>query len=237
MKLKHTLIALIYIISIFSKAQNDEINKTNSNNSKNKIDYFDYVLDDIFFVAGINRGGVFWSNHYASLNDENGFNIGVETYTPVSNKVFLNYGLGYTQRSFSHSIKFEDVSTNVLFQNHFIEVPLYFSFELPVFREFDFRFNLGAQFAYRLSTSQKKEYPSAYLDNGNFAYNINAFNSFDGGMNFGLSAEYNGFYLRLRNASGNASIYRNEQGMLHAFYIDFGYFFIRKIRDIKNDKE
>lgn len=213
-------------------AQEEEVEEEKSS----FLSKFDYLLDDIFFTAGINRGGVFYSNHYSSLNDENGFNFTLESYTPVSNKAFFNFGLGFTQRSFSHTIVHSNDEKDVFFQNNFIEAPLYFSFELPVFREFDFRFNLGAQLAVRTNTNQVGEYPASYLqDEENFSYDVNNFSSFDGGMNFGLSAEYNGFYLRLRNASGIASIYRNEQGMLHAFYIDFGFFFLRKIREGRND--
>ncbi len=226
--LNHSLSAsIIGVLFLYSNL----LNSQESINSRFNFDFLEYMIEDTYFTVGINRGGVFWSNHYSDLSDGNGFNFGIETYTPLMNKSFLNFGILFSQKRFSHLPKGFSENHRIEFQNNTLEFPLFASFELPVLREYDFRFNLGVQFNYRLSTNRVNEYQEEVTNSDVFFYPIDGrYKNFDGGMLFGLSAERNNFYFRLRSASGSNNFYSSEQGMLHAFYIDFGYFLFRKLR-------
>lgn len=207
--------------------KNDEESKFNTGGVPNN--FFQYLLDDTYLLGGINRGGVFWSNYYPELSDGNGFHVGIESYTPFIDKAFFNFGILYSQKRFSHSPS--SSSSSLTFYNHSIESPLFVSFELPVLRSFDFRFNLGVQLQYTFNLERAEEYAEDVFTSDAFFYPKDGrYKPFDGGMMFGLSMERNNFYFRLRSGSGSNNFYSGEQGMLHAFYIDFGYFLLRKIR-------
>lgn len=218
----------IFIILLLSKVFYSNCQK---NSNEVNLDFLEYLIDDTYFTAGLNRGGVFWSNHYSDISDGNGFNFGIESYTPLMNKSFLNFGVIFSQKRFSHLPKGFTEDNRIEFQNNTLEFPLFASFELPVLRDYDFRFNLGVQLNYRLGTNRINEYQDEVINSEVFYYPMDGrYKRFDGGMLFGLSAERNNFYFRLRSASGMNNFYSSEQGMLHAFYIDFGYFLFRKLR-------
>ena len=219
-------IVLLLLLNSFSNllfAQDKE--------KKRNMDFLEFLVEDTYLVAGINRGGIFWSNHYKNLRDGNGYNVGVEAYYPIMNKAFLNFGISFAHHRFSHVPRGFSEEYALEFRNNNLELPLYTSFELPVLRDYDFRFNLGIQMNYRLNTKRINEYSQEVLDADVFLYPIDGrYKNFDAGMLFGLSIERNNCYFRLRSASGLNNFYSGEQGMLHAFYIDFGYFLFRKLR-------
>lgn len=228
-----SILIILLFVSFFGLSQDKEVEK-----KKNYSEFFDYLIDDVFLSVGINRGGIFWSNFYPEMRDDNGFNIGIESYTPIMDKSFFNFGLLYVQNRFGHVPSLVTEDEKIVFRNHSIQAPLYASFELPTMREYDFRFNLGIHLKYRLLTTQERPYPEVvtengyYHDGGEFFYpESNRLKRFDGGMFFGLSWERSNFFFRLRSASGVNNLYSSEQGMLHAFYIDAGYFLFRAIRN------
>jgi hypothetical protein len=197
-------------------------------------DFFDYLIDDIYITAGINRGGIFYSNYYQELKYKNGLQFAMNTYTPISDKAFLNGGIGFAHRGFLHQPRYEEERYDIDFTTNFLEIPIYVSYELPEFSRVDFRFYLGAQFNFLLYKNQNNSYPEGMLNNPNvFMYNTDRFKTFDAGFRFGVSAEYNDFILQFSSFSGVNNIYSSEQGMLNTFNIDIGYFFMRKIRKNK----
>jgi hypothetical protein len=206
----------------------------NEKSRKFTIDFPELILEDIFVSAGINRGGIMFSNYHRELRDNNGFQFGVETYVPIQNKIFLNTGLIFVQNRFGHQSSADSQGNIIVFSNNDIQMPIFGSFEMPIMRKFDFRFLLGIHLSYRLWTSQSFPYSEevvgngAYHDGGNFHYpDSRQLKRFNGGMHFGLSWEYDNYYFRLRSNSSFNNLYSSEQGMPHAFHIDFGFFPIR----------
>jgi hypothetical protein len=228
----------ILVLGLFKSnyiATQNQFSYTEENGKSKTKDFsiLEYLINDTYVTGGINRGGVFWSNEFRNLEYENGLQLGIEGYTPIAKKAFLNIGFSYAQRNFSHSPITNNTKETITFRNHFIEMPIFLSHELPEFKQIDFRFILGIQFAYRFAGSQKKSYSSETMSNS-FFYKQENFKRFDGGLNFGLSGEYQDIYFRLRSFVGHNSIYGADTGMLNAFYIDFGFFLFR---NLKNRKE
>jgi len=181
-----------------------------------------YFVDDLMIIGGINRSGLYFSDNFRDLSYGSGFQIGVEGFLPLGNITFFDYGIQYVQRNFSHN------QGDILFKNHFLEFPLYVSFSLPEFTKIDWRFFLGTQFTYRLSSSQSGTYDLLLPDT--FTFDPERFKRFDGGMTFGLSGEANDIYMRLRSFIGVNNLDRDDQGAMNAFYIEVGYFLFRKYR-------
>jgi hypothetical protein len=181
-----------------------------------------YFLDDLMLIAGLNSSNVYWSNHFRELRSAGGFNIGVEGFLPLGQVSFIDFGIHFAQRNFRHG------DQNLLFKNNYIDVPIYASFMLPELRSIDWRFFLGTQFSYRVSSNQSEDYFA--LSNDIFQYDIASFNRFDTGMTFGLSGESGNFFFRVRSFVGISRIDRNDQGGMSAFFIEGGYFLFRGLR-------
>ena len=229
----------IFFCTFNLQGQQDENPNETSNGKSLNLEYLSYLIDDIYVTAGINRGGIMFSNYFRDLRDDNGINFGVESYFPLQDKMFLNFGVNYLQTQFGHVSSLVEEDEKVVFKNHILEMPLYGSFELPIMRSFDFRFLLGIHLNYRLMTESDREYPSVvtelgpYKDGGNFHYPASEeMRRFNGGMYFGLSWERSNVYFRLRSSSGFNNLHRNEQGMLHSFHIDLGVFPFRLVKNI-----
>jgi hypothetical protein len=182
-----------------------------------------YFMDDLMFIGGLNRSDLHYSEDFKNIRVANGWNIGVENYYPLIPKAFLHYGLNISRQSFTHF----GHSVNIRQLN----LPLIMAYELPVFRNFDFRFLLGGQ----LSFFRRGEYEfgQTVTPDFNLLFDDRNFQSFDFGMNFGLSMEYNDFYGRLRNYTGTRKLDLTDTGMLSSWHIELGYFPFRKLRSVR----
>jgi hypothetical protein len=223
----HFYLLLIFLLSVFNtviNAQNltDEI-ILDSDIKKSSFNWenLPYYMDDIWLLGGVNSSGLHWSNNFRELDYAQGFHLGIETYIPMERILFLSIGVHYSQRNFSHNPEL------ITFKSSYLDLPVFFAFELPELREADLRFLLGFQLSQRINSSQDRLYSSTY---DGFTYNLNDFNSFDLGWSFGVSAEYKDFYVRLRSYIGVIKHDVKDQGMMNSFNIDFGYFIFRPLR-------
>ncbi|MGY6741426.1 MAG: outer membrane beta-barrel protein [Cecembia sp.] len=180
-----------------------------------------YFMDDLKVIVGVNRSGIYWSDQFRDLNYGSGVLLGLEGFIPMGNISFFHYGMHYSTRNFSHL-------DQVSFRTNHLDFPIFASFSLPEFRSIDWRFLLGTQLSARVGASQSGVYPVGPQDQ--FQFDTNDFKNFDGGMLFGLSAEKNDFYFRLRSYVGVNKVDRKDQGGINVFYIDFGYFLFRQYR-------
>jgi hypothetical protein len=185
-----------------------------------------YFLDDYFFLFSLNQSGMYWSNQFRELSYGSGFSIGFEGYMPLERIAFLNYGIHFTQRNFSHNLE-----NAIGVRSSYLDFPIFVSYELPELRRYDFRFLLGGQTNFRLKSRIIGEYSSAVIEDPNsFNYDVNLFRSFDLGFLFGLSAEYENIYIRARSYVGVNKLMETEQGSMNSFSLDFGYFLTRRFR-------
>lgn len=221
--IKISYVAAIFLVSmgslvgqILEEQKNQEEEQADVSFDLSNIPYF---TNDLFLVAGLNYGGLYWSNYFKELRSAGGFSLGVEGYTPMGNMTFINYGLHFAQRNFIHGRQ------EILFSNNYLDMPIYVSFRLPEFQNIDFRFFLGTQFSYRLGSNQQSPYLPGNLDA--FEFDTDRFNRFDTGMNFGLSGETGRVFFRLRSFVGISKLDRMEQAPLSAFFIEGGYFLFR----------
>jgi hypothetical protein len=218
------LLPIVNLNSIYSQTDNfqsEEIVEENGKKTKN----LPYFMDDIQIIAGANFSGIFFSSNYRNLTYLPGYQVGIEKYFPMARTLFISVGPHYTQRNFKHKID------NVRFTNHYLDLPIFFSFELPEFRSIDFRFVLGTQLSYRISSNQFGEYSTETLNNPDaYTYKTGNLNSFDIGWAFGLSAEYKNIFFRLRSYIGTTNIAKKEPGTLNSFNLDVGYFIFRPFR-------
>lgn len=179
-----------------------------------------YFLYDLMIVGGLNRSGLFFSNEFRNLEYANGFQIGLEGFLPLGRVTFFDYGIQYAQRNFIHSTE------QITFRNHYLDFPAYVSYALPEMKAIDWRFFLGVQLSYRLSSDQSGPYQNA----GGFQYDPNGFRRMDGGMIFGLSGEWRNYYGRLRSYVGVNNMDTQDQGAMNSFFIEFGYFIFRGLK-------
>lgn len=209
----------------YSCGQINSSEDTATGHSKDKYFKIPFVFDDFSVIGGGNMAGLYWSNNYKDLNYSAGYNVGLQAYFPLNRIAFFNYGVLFSQRNFSHS------NENIRYKNHFIDVPLFFSYTLPALQNYDFRFLLGAQVSYRTMSEHAGHYSSLISDNpDHFTYDIDQFRKWDYGWTFGVSSEFNNFYLRLRSFVGLNKLMDTEQGSMNSFHVDVGYFIIRSLR-------
>ncbi|MCC5918082.1 MAG: PorT family protein [Cryomorphaceae bacterium] len=189
-----------------------------------------YFMDDIMVIGGLNHGGLIYSNYFRELGNLKGFQIGLEGYYPLAEKVFLNVGLQYRQNGFAHE------THDIDFQFHNIDIPILFAFELPVFRRYDWRIFMGTQMNSVLGVNVQGEYANDY---DGFRYNADEINKFDFGFTFGLSIERHDFYLRGKGYFGANRVFRSldpnsqigETASFSFFQIELGYFLFRRLRE------
>ncbi|MBW3466719.1 outer membrane beta-barrel protein [Arthrospiribacter ruber] len=222
------LCLFVFLISHSGLAQEIEEESEEEDETEEPIDsdFFlsniPFFLYDVMITGGLNTSNVYWSNHYRELNPAGGFQIGLEGYFPLGQVSFIDYGVQFAQRNFRHG------SQSILFKNNYLDFPLYASFSLPEFITIDWRFFLGTQFSYRLSTTQSEDY--LLFNQDRFEYDPQRFNRFDTGMTFGLSGERNNIYFRLRSFVGISKIDRLDQGAMSSFNLELGYFLFRNYR-------
>jgi hypothetical protein len=187
---------------------------------------YSFFLNDSYVIGGMSYSGIYYSNSFRNLSYRPGFQIGIEQYIPMKRIMFLSAGVHFTQRNFRHH-----ADPDVIFRNNYIDLPFYACFELPVLKEMDLRFLLGAQIGIRLSSSQRNTYSEVYLaDPANFFYRTSDFHRFDGGWSFGLSMERNNFIFKVRSYVGFAKMQNTDQGMVHSVNVDVGYFVFRQFK-------
>jgi hypothetical protein len=185
-----------------------------------------FFLEDTYIFGGINSSGIYYSNNFRNLNYTPGFNFGIEHHRPLKGKVFLSTGINYSQRGFLYN----PAPFELRAQNYYLDFPIQTAFELPVFRNLDFRIFFGASVGIRTHTTTSNNLET--LSGGYeppFLYEPDRFNRFDLGWNFGLSAEYNNFIFRFRSYSGFFKLDPKDIGMLNSFQFEVGYFLFRKI--------
>ncbi|GHB27284.1 hypothetical protein GCM10008106_05020 [Mongoliitalea lutea] len=216
------ILILLSSQSGFSQSETeDEKDSEKEKKESTKWGNLPYFMDDIKLVAGLNRGGVFWSDEFRNLSYGSGYQLGLEGFLPMGKISFFHYGMHYSARTFNHL-------NQVDFRTNHLDFPIFASFGLPEFTSIDFRFLLGTQLSARIGGRQIGTYSS--LGNDQFLFDVNEFKSLDGGMFFGLSGEQKDFYFRVRSYIGVNNLDRRDLGSLNAFYIDFGYFLFRRYR-------
>jgi hypothetical protein len=185
-----------------------------------------FFLNDSYILGGFNHSGIYYSNSFKDLSYRPGFQFGIEQYIPMKRNLFLSGGLHFSQRNFRHN-----TNPAIIFKNNYIDLPFYACFELPILKDVDLRFLLGAQVGVRLGSSQKGNYSETYLNDGSgFVYSTDNFHRFDGGWSFGFSMEKKDFIFKLRSYLGFAKLDKSEQGMMHSLNADVGYFIFRQIK-------
>ena len=216
------VICIIFFLIDDLNAQDVALSDEERVNEVKKRKDLPYFFDDIMIIGGVNRSGLYMSNEFRSLNYGNGFNIGLEGFTPLGKITFIDYGIHFTQRSFFHD------RNSVQFRNNYLDFPLYVSYSLPELTSINWRFFLGTQFTYLLSSNQIGN----YLNDSqvNFQFDPNRFKRFDFGLNFGLSAEVKYYFFRVRSYIGANNLDSSDQGSMNSFYMEFGYFLFRKYR-------
>lgn len=187
---------------------------------KTSIKNLPYLMDDLMLIGGLNQTTLAYSKEHRNISYQGGFQIGIENYTPLTEKSFMHFGLMYAQRGFR-------LNENK-FYSHRLEIPLIFAYELPEFRQFDFRFLIGTQVSAQISSSESGE----FLDHLDYRYRSAEFNAFDFGFTAGLSAEYGDFYLRCRTYFGANSLVKNDSATLAFFQFELGYFLFRRYRNV-----
>ena len=183
-----------------------------------------YFMDDLMFIGSLNRTGLHYSNEFRNLRVANGYTLGFEIYYPLLPKAFLHYGLSMSRNTFEHN--------GIAVRLRQLNLPFIMAYELPVFRDFDFRFLLGGQMSFFRRGDY--EWPNTGTPDFNlFWFEGRDFQSFDLGMCFGLSMEYNNFYGRLRNFTGTRKLDPADTGMINSWHIELGYFPFRKLRSMR----
>ncbi len=197
------------------------------NNKKRKYSWrnLPFYLDDIMVIGGVNISGIYMSKDFRNLSHRPGFNVGLESYFPVLDHFFFNYGIQYAQKNFRHE------SYAINFRNHYIDIPLFFAYELPEFNAFDWRFMLGYQLSFRLNSTQSQAYPEEVWNNENaVVYPVSGLHRVDPGFVFGTSAEFRSCYVRFKGFTGFTKLVKERQGMINAFHFEFGFFIFRNLR-------
>lgn len=198
---------------------------TEKTKKKLRLNNLPYFFDDLLVTGGFNMNGIYYSYYYKELSYLPGYQVGIENFYPILKKGFLHYGIVYAGRGLKHD------AHGIIFRTHYLDFPLYVSYELPALQTIDFRVLFGTQFSALLGASQSKNYNELYNgENEFYQYNPQQFRKLDAGFNFGFSAEYKDVFFRVRTFVGLAKLMPNEQGMNNAFMFDVGYFPFRKFR-------
>jgi hypothetical protein len=179
-----------------------------------------YIMDDLMIIAGFNQTTMMYSIDHRSIRYGGGFQLGSEVYIPVLEKAFFHVGANYALRRFENGVN--------TYSMHRLEVPLFLAYELPEFRQFDWRFLIGFQLNGNLTNQEAG--PDGSLADAR--YRSRDFRFFDFGLIGGLSAEFKEFYFRLRAYSGTRSLISEDSGAIAFFQFDFGYFIFRKFRKV-----
>ena len=137
-KRKKILHTIIFILTLYSAKAQDISPDTLTFSSLNK-SKLSFILDDTYFIGGINTSGIYYSNNFRNLSYKPGLSFGIEQYFPLQGKVFLSSGLSISQRNFSFLKEEPRIEVN----NLYLDLPLTAAFELPVMRNLDFRIFLG----------------------------------------------------------------------------------------------
>lgn len=217
------LLILIFILSVCHGNAQDQFSDTLTFSALHK-SRLSFILDDTYLIGGVNRSGIYYSNHFRYLSFNSGYSLGIEQYLPLSGKMFLSSGVNFSQRNFSY---FRD-NTSAEVRSLYLDVPITAAFELPVLRSVDFRIFFGAAGGFRLSSDVRGNYLdllSAGMDL--FVYNRDDFQKMDFGWHFGFSAEYRNILFRARSYSGFVKFDRKDQGMMSSFNLEIGYFLFR----------
>ena len=221
------LITLTFSAVVFS--QNDTIAKKTSRFAEMN---FPFLLDDLMLAGGLNFGGIYMSQYPLELTYRGGYHFGLGHYQSIGKKVFLNYAFMYSQKGFNHH-----VGEKIRFTLNTWEVLTFAAYELPVLRDYDFRFLLGAHYNYFANLGQDRPYPDSRIENEGFMYSNHNLRKHDFGLFFGLSLERDDYYFRLSSTVGHVNVVNNDQGMFQNLNITVGYFPFRHYRQKQRLKQ
>jgi hypothetical protein len=226
-KKKTITLSLILIYQFVYSQNNKSDSLTFKSLEKTSLNKF---LDDVFIYGGFNTSGIYYSNHFRHLSYNNGLSIGAEKFFPLRDKYALFTGLNYTNKNFLMRKNLIQQKIN----NSYLEVPITLAIELPVFRNFDFRFLLGGNLSYRINSKIANNFDqNTFIDDDIFVYDNNRFQTFDFGWHFGVSAEYKNFIGRIRVLSNFNKLDINDQGMLNTISFELGYYIFRGLKGNK----
>jgi len=217
----HGVVYLILPTHVYAQ-KNDSLHFSALNKTKLQI-----IMEDTYVVGGLTYSGIYYSKHFSELGYQPGFTLGIEQYLPLRRQVILITGININERNFSHNLP----SSKVIVKNLFLNVPLIASLELPVLQEYDFRLLLGTNTSIsRVHSNFIGSYETSNTQNQSLKYNKTDFNKMDFGYVFGITAEYKNWLVRAKIYSGLIKLDRKDQGMLHSFSLEVGYFLYRAIR-------
>ena len=186
-----------------------------------------YMLGDVMVVGNYCRTFVGMSRDYQDLSAAHGFGINFESYTPLMPKAFFNYGVGYTNKGFTHTPP--PLGQAIDYRLHYLEVPFYLSYELPELRDLDLRFCIGGQLSYLVHASSSGPLDELRaMEYGRHIFEPDGFTALDIALLFGLSIERGKFFGRARGVVGSAMVSAPNTGQMTAFHLDLGYFPFRR---------
>ncbi|MFN3639281.1 MAG: outer membrane beta-barrel protein [Flavobacterium sp.] len=218
--IKQFVVLFLMFLCVKSTSQNTFTTESSKDKS------LPLFFDDFLVVGGLNYGGMFMTKEKSDLSYRTGFHLGFEHYQPIGKKVFLHYGVSFLQKSFRHHQEKVDWTINSM------QGLTFASYEIPVLRNYDFRFLLGAHYSYNFNWYPSTSYSSEVLTNPDlFYYDRKKFQNFDFGLFFGLSFERDNYYMRLGSTVGNVKLVNNDQGMYHSLQMSFGYLVFRGARN------
>jgi len=209
------------------RAQDTDSLRTNAFNFDIDFSRVSYLLGDVMVVGNYCRSFVGMSRDYQDLTAAHGYGISFESYTPLMPKAFLNYGVGYTNKGFTHTPP--PLGQAIDYRLHYVEVPFYLSYELPELRDLDLRFCIGGQLSYlahATSTGSLDELRA--MEYSRHIFEPDGFTRLDLALLFGLSIERGRFFSRARGVVGSAMVSPPNTGQMTAFYLDLGYFPFRR---------
>lgn len=183
-----------------------------------------FLKDDFYLGSGLNISGMYSSRFKNQTSNGVGFQFFTGAYVPFNNNIFLHGQLGISRLNFSHFPADSRVNLNLTF----LEVPLFFSAQLPISNDFETRLLLGWQANLLLGKSVQGSYSQDWIENNSFYFNQSNLLRSDFGFYFGLAAEYKRFMFRASGFTGINNIIQSDTGMINTFKLDIAYFIFRK---------
>ncbi|MFQ3574808.1 MAG: outer membrane beta-barrel protein [Cytophagales bacterium] len=223
------LLGLLSLISVNAQIQNEDADSLMI--SKVNLSKVAIFFDDVYFLAGVSTSNLYYSKLFRNLAYAPGFNFGIEKYFPMYGLMFMSTGLNMTERNFFYKTNAQTEKIKSLYLN----IPISFAFELPVLKKFDFRFLLGANLGTRLNSVTSQTF-HILSDSSEVRFQPKNFHDVDFGWFFGFSAEHRDFFFRSRSYYGFVKFERADQGMMHTFNFDAGFFLFRRLKFKKTGK-
>jgi len=172
---------------------------------------FSFDKSSLYYGAriGLNMSGI---GGDASMGTKTGMTLGGVVGMRVSNALFLESGLYYTQRGGK-----EDGTTAGL---NYLEIPALIKYGIQATDEIAIIPFVGPYFSYAISGRIKNK----DLNQDQSSFRDGSFKHPDMGFKFGVGADYNKLYLEIAYQAGVANISKADPVTAHghAFNINFG---------------